>query len=208
MKKLISFLILMTAISCVSLPETLKKKGSADLSIIAISFVLQAPIAFFSKDASEVLFVKLADPKDKKATPKVFQSNFTANGYVYLINAEPGTYTVILAGAAKQNQNDTPVIHYLDNESIAKISIKVNKNEFVYAGRFTTSSSQDDVAWSRVDAGNRTHSLSSTDNSTYARSLLYAGFLQKVESTDADKQRLIGKAKEVFNESEWASIIK
>ncbi|MBM9501841.1 hypothetical protein JWG44_16420 [Leptospira sp. 201903071] len=208
MKRFIVFLTLMTMVGCVSLPETLKKKGSADLSIIAISFVLQAPVAFFSKDASEVLFVKLADPKEKKATPKIFQSNFAANGYVYLINAEPGTYTVLLAGAAKQNQNDTPVIHYLDKDSIAKITIKVNKNEFVYAGKFTTNSSQDDLAWSRVDSGNRAHTLTSTAESTYAQSLLYAGSLQKSESSDADKQNLLAKAKEIFNESDWISIIK
>ncbi|MCG6167858.1 hypothetical protein [Leptospira sanjuanensis] len=208
MKQIISILALIGTLGCVSLPESLKKKASADQSILAVSISLQAPIAFFSKDASDVLFVKLANPKDKKSVAKIIPSNFSADGYVYLVNAEPGTYTVILAGAEKQNQNDTPVIHYLNNETIEKIKINVNKNELVYGGKFTLNSSQEDTAWGRVDKTNRDRMLTSSSGGDFSRALLYASWLDKAELNDEGKQSFLAKAKEIFAESEWASIVK
>ncbi|EQA63187.1 hypothetical protein [Leptospira alexanderi] len=208
MKQIISILVLICMFGCVSLPETLKKKASSDLSILAVSISLQAPIALFSKDASDVLFVKLANPKDKKSVAKVIPSNFAADSYVYLVNAEPGTYTVILAGAEKQNQNDTPVVHYLNNETIEKIKINVNKNELVYGGKFVLNSSQEDAAWGKVDKANRDQKLISSNDTDFSRALLYASWLDKVESNDVGKQNFLEKAKKVFAESEWASIVK
>ncbi|EMY77673.1 putative lipoprotein [Leptospira weilii serovar Ranarum str. ICFT] len=212
MKQFIALVIASIAIGCVSLPENLKKKSVPESSILAIAVDLKPPIGIFSQSATEVLFVKLPDPKDKKSVAKKIHGNFSANGYVYLINAEPGIYSILLSGKQREGGKRDSCAFLLDIDSIQKIKIKINKNEMVYAGKYViqsrTSLVGGEADWANIPKENLNDELNIFDGDSYSGDFRYPASLEKVESDAADKQKFLEKAKAIFSESEWISLVK
>ncbi|EKR72930.1 hypothetical protein MAL08_09820 [Leptospira noguchii] len=210
MKQVITMIALITIVGCVSLPENLKKKSSPNSSILAISLNLKPPIGIFGKDATEIVFIKQADSKQKNSVSKLIQSNFSANGYVYLLNAEPGIYSVVLAGVRPEGRGDNSSVFYLTNESIQKIKIKIDNNTLVYAGKYDI---QSNVTWSEkdwIDVPKETRNirLQTYDGDSYFGALTYRSILENVDTSDIEKQKFLEKARNIFAESEWTTLIK
>lgn len=62
---------------------------------IAIRVKARAPISVFSQRAEQVLFVRLAGPGTPATAGQPMPSNYLKDGYIYLLNAPPGTYVAV-----------------------------------------------------------------------------------------------------------------
>jgi len=62
---------------------------------IAIRVKVRAPVRIISQRPSQVLFVRLSGPGGSVADGELVPSNHEQDGYVFLLNALPGTYVAV-----------------------------------------------------------------------------------------------------------------
>ena len=70
--------------------------GSPDSAMIGVRVALSESFGLFETPCEQVYFVRM-DDNGSFAEDQVIPSNFTTDGYVFLMNAEPGTYAAIAA---------------------------------------------------------------------------------------------------------------
>jgi hypothetical protein len=66
----------------------------ADSAIVGVRVATTAPLGLGSQDAEQVYFVRM-DASGKFSGEQVIPSNYASDGYVFLLNAEPGTYAAV-----------------------------------------------------------------------------------------------------------------
>lgn len=76
---------------------------------LAIQLKIRAPIKMFSQRAEQVLFVRLPGPGGSPAAGEQIVSNYEKDGYVYLLNAPPGTYVAVAGFKEMESAPLTPV---------------------------------------------------------------------------------------------------
>ncbi|MSR61207.1 MAG: hypothetical protein EXS08_02000 [Planctomycetes bacterium] len=78
--------------SCASAPPAPSAPDSAG---IAIGVSVRPPVRLFSQEPEQVLFVRLAGADDSFTSGELMPSNYSSGGYLYLLNAPPGTYVAV-----------------------------------------------------------------------------------------------------------------
>lgn len=91
---LLSLAVVVVAASCNSLPPP--SPTDAKSAGVGISVLVRAPIAIFSGEPDTVLFVKLPESGEIDFQHGVVaQSNYSSDGYWYLLGTEPGRYAAV-----------------------------------------------------------------------------------------------------------------
>lgn len=78
--------------SCASAPPA---RVSSDSAGVAIHVKVRAPVRVFSQEPQQVLFVRLSGPGGAPESGELMPSNYASGGYLYLLNAAPGTYVAV-----------------------------------------------------------------------------------------------------------------
>jgi hypothetical protein len=141
-------LLVLVSAGCVTPTPHPPPRESPDLSVIGVS-VNRA--GWGSQPEQYAYFVRLED-RASGFSPVPIRSNFAWDGYVYLFNARPGRYVVVVAGRDTQTSmssgpmgigavsfstsmsGQTIICHYLPKTLIEKTVVSVGSGEWVFMG--------------------------------------------------------------------------
>ena len=90
--RVLSLPLILALASCAAAPPAPSSPDSAGL---AIRVNVRAPVRLFSQDPEQVLFVRLSGEGGSFTSGEVLPSNYEDGGYLYLLNAPPGTYVAV-----------------------------------------------------------------------------------------------------------------
>ncbi len=100
---------------------------------VGLSVKLRGPAHFPTYKARSVYFAKVDDINIKKDA--VYESNFSKDGRVYLLNASPGEYVAVAASYSMLLSPDL-YITYFPKELVNLTRVRVDDGAFVYAGNY------------------------------------------------------------------------
>ena len=131
--------------------------SAPDSAGIAIGVTVRPPARMFSQEPEQVLFVRLAGEGDSFTSGELMPSNYASGGYLYLLNAPPGTYVAVTCFKDMEPVPATPEapahsgIHasvsfqpgqtnyttYFPEQMIRETRITVQPGQIAFMGNFT-----------------------------------------------------------------------
>jgi hypothetical protein len=99
---------------------------------IAIRVKTRAPISVFPQRTAQVLFVRLSGSGGSPTAGEQIVSNYEMDGYVYLLNAPPGTYVAV----AGYQPNPTSLTTYFPEDMIRATEVTVLPGSITFCGDF------------------------------------------------------------------------
>ena len=127
--------LVLTACS-IAAPKRLSEKSSA--IGLTVEFVPPAG-AIFDHSFEAVIFIRLHEDGgyDYTASSLPIPSNFSRGGQIFLLNAKPGRYAVIIGHHTTQIQSITFLFATYFPEEILKVSeVEIPPNKFVFMGKY------------------------------------------------------------------------
>lgn len=146
-------LFLSLCLACASCTSTPPGPAGADSAGLGIRVRVRAPVRMFSQNPEQVLFVRLAGPGGGFTGGEPMPSNYQADGYLYLLNAPPGTYVAVscfkkmepVPAAGTQTSSGFSVIFqpgatnyttYFPEDMVRATQVTVRAGEVAFVGEF------------------------------------------------------------------------
>ena len=141
-KMILATVFLLVLSSCVSLPPPPEPEDSQSAAI-GISLMIRAPIKlFFKKTDIVVYFIRLDEEKGKPDSflqTTLYQSNYTHDNQIYLLNTKPGRYAAVVAffeRTPQPSQQAAEFWTYFSEDLIRHTEITVPPGAIRYMGDF------------------------------------------------------------------------
>lgn len=217
----LSVLFLSVTVSCTSLSNSLRKQSlPGKSSILAVSIEYRMPLGFPTGKMKNVYFVKLMDETNILSFDKIIPGNFFDGNNIYLINAEPGIYSII---GGKSDQ----LTFFFDSDIIQKSMFILSNNTLHYFGKYFlktrttyfeknsfTNEAQNyyyqqletNTQYSKVVEARTDHSQSTGfyGGISYGIKLLYDTSLETLNISEKNNNDFKKEASVYFTDSEWS----
>lgn len=220
---IIVFTFVVASCSTVPPPRPINTESSG----IAIYLELEPPISVFNmtKKPNKVYFVRLDESKPKHALIKnnIIPSNYSKDGYVYLLNAEPGRYIVVAAFSfAVNTQQNTKTVFYtfLPADLVSLTTIETKAGELVFMGGFIVKESiglkgSDDLQKhyfnlmfpnENIDTSSKLSSA--VLSSLFKKQVYYKGALLESRQNMKEYSKFKSHIKNSFEKSTWLKFVQ
>lgn len=125
--------VLLLCLACASPPPP---RESVDASVVGASVRIKELVAY--ERATYAYFVRL-DVDDTSLRGQPILSNYARDGYVFLFNAPPGRYALVIAGFVKVrgapgSVSTYSVNTYVPKATVEKTAVSVRSGEWVFLG--------------------------------------------------------------------------
>ena len=144
MKHFLILLVVLGALVLTACSVAAPKRFDAESSAIGITVESVPPSgAIFSRPLSSVTFIRLEGDGDYDyaASFRPIPSNFVRGDQIYLLNAKPGRYAVVLG--RQFGQRGAQYTSYFPEEMLKISEVDVLPNRFVFMGEYTIDASTD-----------------------------------------------------------------
>ena len=188
--------------SCASVPPAPPAADSA--SVVGVRVTIVPPIGLFSMDSESVFFVR-ADVGDPTRQNDVLRSNYHDGDYVYLLNAQPGTYAVV--AATHSGQYGETFTTYLPEDVIQRSTVTVGRAAVAFMGEFEVKAS---LGLGEMDAAQRHYNgvIQPGEKggfSLFSTTYIYRGSLREADQSPEAWERFHTTAKGELGEHGWAA---
>jgi len=159
--------------------QTIPESSQPQSAVVGIELALQIPEGTCCTLPEQVYFVNL-DPKDGFPEPNFISSNFSKDGRVYLLNAEPGTYAAVVAVFLQDLPFIQKVVYatFFSKELVERIKSTVKENDFVFLGSYKVEMSM----WSGFFAGRKGDEVQNEYRQRFKRETAIRDFTLKITS--------------------------
>jgi hypothetical protein len=202
MKKLLVFLIIVSALGC-GVPKNLRTPDDPNCSIIGIS-VRTATLTIFVNKPDIVYFVKLDEKDENNLGNRIYASNYTRGDYAYLINAKPGTYAAV---ASYFSQTENGYNTFYDATIIRSTLIQVGPGQVLYAGELRIENQMKNLYQNIEQNGDKSQIHYYTLLKSIMYGTFYCGKLEKSERSKESEIEFLKKTRVNFKDSDWIPVI-
>jgi hypothetical protein len=202
--------LLLVGYACYAgLPKDHNQPKDSTRSIIGISVTQRDPMRIKRK-SKKVVFLKMEN-SDNGEDVKIIVSNYSKGGRIYLINADPGKYTVMAAHCAFLGYIGFTLF---SEEAVNASEIEVKPGEFAYIGKFVINNSSKLSKCDNVQEENLSRLKEIKDRKDIRKLFssilrgsknIYRGTLKKYDKSE--KEEFLKKAKEDFKKTGWLDIL-
>jgi hypothetical protein len=191
------------------LNEDLKNPLNERLSIIAISISHKTPPQLLGLEeyATKVYFAKIKNTNEMFESLNLIESNYYKDGYVYLVNAEPGKYVAV----ATVHTGSTKALTYFDKDLVKATLTEVGEKGLVFMGSFYV---QDAESWSFTDPPQshyrnllRWHERTVKIGGPVSKYEFYSATLKNISNDAKTKEAFFNAAGKVFNNTGWTYLL-